>query len=106
MPSDPKEVAHLLWKDQIVGDIDRRAIFLIRHHGASSTHPLECRRATVIRGKSNPVERNIIFCVVTEARDDEVQWGEIPGTHRLEDPHGHTIFDDALPPRSNSISSI
>ena len=79
-----------MWKGTIVGDIDRRAIFLIRHHGAIIYSPTRMpsgdsrgERRLGIRGKSNPVERNIIFfgVVTTEARDDEVQWGEIPGTH-------------------------
>jgi hypothetical protein len=73
-----------MWKDTIVGG-GRRAIFLIRHHGAIIYSPTRMpsgdSRGEGIRRKSNPVERNIIICVVTEARDDEVQWGEIPGTH-------------------------
>ncbi len=100
-----------MWKGTIVGDVDRRAIFLIRHHGAITTHPLECRRAERrlgIRGKSNPVERNIIFW----CSDDRSAWrwssvGRNPWNPLIRWPSWPYYFwQHTLPPRSNSISSI
>ena len=81
----------------------------------SSTHPLECRRATVggerrlgIRGKSNPVQRNIIFW----CSDDRSAWrwssvGRNPWNPLIRWPsRPYYFWWHTLPPRSNSISSI
>ena len=81
----------------------------------SSTHPLECRRATVggerrlgIRGKSNPVQRNIIFW----CSDDRSAWrwssvGRNPWNPLIRWPsRPYYFWRHTLPPRSNSISSI